>query len=581
LVTSAGFKADPQTWAAAGHEVGDVSGVLAGVTSRLCRVLAECWGAWGPLDDIGAAFGHGADGKPGFEPAADNLLTALALNVNMLARTAWGLQVAGPLFVAADGNVAGTLGAHQLPGPWRVPPPVTYKLPTVSRRPVSSDPVPAWCEWLLDQLAKYVIDCQYPLGNMGALGTIISEFSAAGKTIAELAVRVHNAAAPGRSVNAGSAADQFGLLAESLISGLEWLASQCQALAASTDNLLRQKNAARIEFWGALAVLAALQAAAASLSFFTAGLSEAGFLAALVGKGVGLRAMLIYVLRMVVEGIVFSAGNDAVGQFARMHEDLQKNFSDGEFLTSAETGALASVVMFGLGSGLRAGAGVSSTTLEAVLGEDSARGRAARLAVNILAGTGGNLAAQAAFNDGHVDLAKATAFAVAMAGIGEPMDKVNRVAEALGQARAIRNAGTPAEPAAPAGHPGANAVHRGNGSDSPLPPTVRAATTPAGSDAAHGSANAELAGTLTHPGHDATDSASPPVHAAPQVTGAAHAGAPEVATAAAAPPAGAEAPPAAPEATTGPHPLVPASDAGFRDPTTAVGDAAGHPDGGH
>jgi len=94
-----------------------VAGSLAGVTTRLCDALAGSWGAWGN-DQIGEAFCNGADGKPGFGHAADNLLTALTQSVNLLAQAGWAMQVSGVVFTGSDADVASTLGRVPPRRPW-------------------------------------------------------------------------------------------------------------------------------------------------------------------------------------------------------------------------------------------------------------------------------------------------------------------------------------------------------------------------------------------------------------------------------------------------------------------------------
>jgi hypothetical protein len=433
VVTSAGFVAHPETWAGAGKKVGDASSSLAGVTNQLCRVLGDNWGAWGK-DDIGEAFGNGADGKPGFGQAADNLLTALAQMVNLLAQTGWGMQVSGAIYVAAD--VASTIGAQPTQGPWRIPQPATYKLPAVSRELVPSDsPPPMWMD-ILGLMSSMVVGCQYPDGSFGALGDISAELKAAANGIMTIAETVQRAAGSVTSSNSGLAADTFATHARSTVSGLGWLAWQCKALASSADNLLAQKHAARIQFWASLAFLAVMFAAAQALAIFTFGASEGGFLAAVVGQGLGLRALLIFVLRMVIEGMMFSAGDDVIEQFARMHEHLQDGFSEGQFVKSAGTGALASLVTFGLARGVYLGAGSSQALKTVVTWMENdataslsarARGVFTRVAVNTVAGTGGNVAAQAAV-DQQVDLKGAVGSALSMGIIGEGTEAGTRAA---------------------------------------------------------------------------------------------------------------------------------------------------------
>jgi hypothetical protein len=451
VVTSAGFVAVPATWGAAGRDVERAAASLAGVTTRLCEALAGSWGAWGN-DEIGEAFCNGADGKPGFGHAADSLLTALAQAVNLLAQAGWGMRVSGVVFAGSDAHVAATLGARSAAAA-RVPQPAVYRLPAVSRRLVAGDPPPPEWEFLLQLLARLVAGCQYPDGNFGSLATIESELTTAASVISEVAGSLRQAAASVTSVNAGNAADTFGSFAKGLVAGLEWLAGQCTALASSAENLLRQKQAARIEFWASLVFLAVMFAAAQALAFFSFGASEAGFLAAVTGQGVGLRAMLMFVLRMVIEGIAFAAGDDVIDQFARMHEDLQHGFNEGELWTAAGTGAVASLVTFGLGSTLHAGAGMS-TTLATVAGwmdHDAAsplaaraRAVATRAVINGLGGTAGNVAGQAIFDDGRINLAQAAEGGFTMAVMAEGTEAGNRWA--INRAAARYNNADPSAP---------------------------------------------------------------------------------------------------------------------------------------
>jgi hypothetical protein len=453
MVAAAGYVARPETWAAAGTDVADASSSLAGVAGQLCHVFAENWGAWGK-DDIGEAFCNGSDGKPGFGTAADNLLTALAQMVNLLADTGWSMQVCGANYAAAE--AASTLGGRTAAGPWRVPRPATWKLPAVSGKLVPSDSPPAMWMGILELLSSMVIGCDYPDGNFGALGAMSAGLTTAAKAITVVAQTVQQASGAVSSGNSGQAADEFAAHARSVVSGLEWLASQCAALASSADNLLAQKQAARIQFWASLAFLAVMFAAAQALAIFTFGASEGGFLAAVVGQGAGLRALLIFVLRMVIEGMVFSAGDDVIEQFARMHEHLQDGFDEGEFFKSAGTGAVASLVTFGLVRGMYLGADSSrglQTVAEWMENDATAslsaksRGVFTRLAVNTVAGTGGNVVAQAAV-DQKVDLKGAVGAALSMGIIGEGTEAGTRAAIRYRIARATASYNGGGDPAA-------------------------------------------------------------------------------------------------------------------------------------
>jgi hypothetical protein len=443
VVTSAAFVARPGVWAAAGHQVRDEATALAGVTARLCAALAEHRGMEGN-DNIGEAFGNGADGKPGFWHAADNTLTALAQMVNLLAQTGWGMEVSGANYAAAEAaSTVGGLGA----GAQRIPRPPTWKLPAAAHKLVPSDPPPPEWLFLLQLLARFAAGCEYPDGNFAAIATVSSELTVAGKAIASIADSVGEAAAQVTGQNEGSAADQFTSFAKNLVTGLEWLASQCQALASSASNLLAQKRAARIEFVASLVFLAAMTAAAAALSIFTLGGSWGALLAAVAGQGEGLRAMLIFALRMVIEGMVFSGGDDAIEQFSQMHEGLQKSFDEGQFWTQVGIGGVASAFTFGLGSGLRLGAVFSPTLATVTEWMESgtaatlatrARAAATRLGINTVTGATANIGAQAAFGE-KITLSSvedAVGAGLGMAVIGEGSEQGTRLGARLHGGRA-------------------------------------------------------------------------------------------------------------------------------------------------
>jgi hypothetical protein len=441
-MATAGYTALADVWSQAGSEViaqagadpGGASGSLAEVTMRLSHALAASWGSWG-RDAIGEAFENGQGSQPGFGKAADNLLTAMAQMVNIMASAGWQMQVSGVNYAAAEH--ASTIGAGK-PTPVNIPEPATYKLPAVSKSLTPTDPPPPEYMYIIGLLESMAGGCQYPDGNFAMLGQVAAALTAASRQVKSLVETLEGSqqcfglvAAAG---NAGDAASAFTSYAKNVISGLEWIQQQCVSLASSASNCLAQKHAARITFWASLTFLAVMLAASAAMSWFTFGGSLGVFFGCAEAEAGSLADFLAGVLRAVVEGMAFSAGDDAISQFARMHEGLQGGFDWAQLAEQGGVGAASGLLMIGLGMGMGMGMGMKSVLgggLTKAFSEDAARkvlglledkgikGAGARLVFNGLAGTTANVAVQAATDDGHVDLASAVSSGFGMAVIGE------------------------------------------------------------------------------------------------------------------------------------------------------------------
>jgi hypothetical protein len=416
------FLAD--TWISRGHEVIQASDTLAGAVNTLCVSLGEAGACWGK-DDIGEQFLNGDGSKPGFGKSRDDVLTALAEMVNLLRYAGAAMIGTGRLFKATE--QANTIGA---PPPARpsLPAISKYKLPSVASHLVQSDPPPGEFVQILDLLEKLVAGCEWPDGSMSGLSSMRTALLTAAKAVTAVTSDVEKHCRAVDAESAGEAATQFASFAAKLCGndgGLAFLATACKGLAGSVQILIEQKNAARMQFSLSLAFLLVSFVAAQALAVVTFGGSEAAFAVEAEAEGFALRALLQAVARAVAEGVWYAGGMDLIAQYSQMENGLQKSLNWDEFGKSVAEGAVSGVVMGGLiyGIGLAAASSSVLRNVFELAGSNAATDFASKVLINGATGTVGNIVAQAAFDDGHVNFTQAAQFGVGMAIIGAGLDR--------------------------------------------------------------------------------------------------------------------------------------------------------------
>jgi Glutaminase len=418
-----GYEAHSATWMTSGVGVSGAADTLSIATNTLCAALAEAGACWGN-DDIGRAFFNGDSQAAGFGTVRDAVLSELATMVNLLRATGATLVVSGQQYAIAE--QASTIGSYLPAGAdaGAVSASDPYQLPSLSAGLVESDPPPGAFMDILRLLESLVGGCQYPDGNMAQLANARDAFTAAAKAVSGVADEVSGHAGTVTANNSGAATEKFASFAAALSSGgdqggLVWLSQACTELAGALDTLIKEKNATRMQFWLSLDFLAATWAVALAFSFFTAGGSEAAAVAVTETEGVALRELILSVAKTVAKaalgGAFFSGGMDAIGQYTRIHEGLQKGFNFGEFGTAVGEGAIAGAVMGGAGAWVGRAANPVTAKLADWMGATGFKGAAARFGFAGLTGTAGNVAAQ--LPTGHVNLTQAAEFGFGMAGM--------------------------------------------------------------------------------------------------------------------------------------------------------------------
>ncbi len=452
-----GYTAVPATWATAGPGLVGASERMASAVDALCHRLASAEACWGN-DDIGRAFFDDDGANAGFGTTRDAVLTELAGMVNVVRVTGGLLSLSGGNYAVAE--EASTIGASPPAGVDQnaVMAGDTYRLPPVSPSTGASDPAPSQCVWVLRLLESLVVGCQWPDGSLAGMSAMRDAFRSTGTTIATVAREVESHVGTVTANNSGVAAESFASYAALLQGdgdgggGLEWLASACTWLGDWFDTLIRQKRAARLQVELSCAYLLAMWASALTVSAFTAGGSVAGATVATEAEGVALRLFLRRLARAVLpaarKGALFGIGLDTAGQAARFHEGLQKGFDLAELGRSAGEGAVAGGVMGGAGSWVTASGRPFATALAASMEAGGFKGGAARFVFMGTTGTAGNVAAQAVFDGGHVDLAQAAEFGFGMAGIESAKGVGKAVANRLHGDRPPLGAFAPAESSA-------------------------------------------------------------------------------------------------------------------------------------
>jgi hypothetical protein len=411
-VTAAGYAAQMGTWETAGRGISAAGDDLASAVDRLCHTLAGAGDAWGQ-DDIGRAFFNGGEQKPGFGAVRDQVLAGLADMVNLLRATGGTLRATGRVYgLAEEAGAAPPADAGSAP----------YTLPAVVNGLAHSDPPPPAVQRFIGFLQTLVGGCQWPDGDMAGLASIQAAFSSTAGAILPVAGAVDGHSRTVTANNAGETVDRFATFAAALRGGGEeggllWLAGMCTTLAESVGFLMKQENAARLQFVLSCEFLILTWAIAATMSAMTAGTSVAEAEAVTVAEGSALRSFLGRVAKAVGAGIWFAGGMDGVGQYARVHDGVQKKFDGGEFLAALGEGAIAGGVMGYAGARVAARGTRLSTALADWMRADGVKGISSRFLFAGTTGTAGNVAAQGLVEQ-HVDLTKAAEFGFGMAAIG-------------------------------------------------------------------------------------------------------------------------------------------------------------------
>ncbi|MCO5968779.1 WXG100-like domain-containing protein [Actinoallomurus soli] len=443
---TAGYTATPHTWIASGRGVGAAADSLAQAVDVLCGALGALGDCWGD-DDIGRDFFNGDDKTAGFRASRDALLVELADMVNLLRATGGTLILAGHRYRLAE--EAATLGSELPEGAdeGAIAAKRPYRLPPVAGGLVESDPPPHGREHILRILQTLVAGCQWPDGNVISLAAMRDALYEAARSVEAVADEVGGHARNVSANNGGQAAEKFASFAAALQGdgergGLLWLAAACKRLGDAVDFLIRQKKAARVQFDRSLEFLAATWAIAGAISWLTDGASIGTATAITEAQGSLLAAFLRTVAKLVLQGMWYAGGLDLIGQKARIDEGVQDGFHTGEFLKALGEGGTAAGVMGLAGTAVAARSNELTRAMADLMSAAGVKGAASRILFAGTTGTMGNVVAQFAFENGHVDLAQAAGFGFGMAGIGAAGDAGRHFADRF------------SSPGHPAGAPG-------------------------------------------------------------------------------------------------------------------------------
>ena len=425
------------TWGAAGQSFGVASQALGRAADRLCNELTAAGPAWGS-DELGRAFFDGGQGKPGFGTSRNQVLPLIGDMVNVLAGS--GVALAAARAVYLDAEQANAELAGRRAAKWvRVPSAggSSYHLPPFTGGVVVNDPPPGALEWMMNLVASLVLGCEWPDGSIGRLEQISGALTGMATAMGPVIQDVRTASGQVTGSNYGDGPRNFAAFSVVVVQGLEELQQACKGLAASVDNLIAQKKAAWIQLTASMVFLVASFFVAQALAVWTLGSSEADFFAAAEAEGWTLRMFLRLLAKGVLEGLWYGAGMDAVGQTSRIITGAQHGWNWAEFGKAAGEGAVAGAVMSSAGGAARF-AGGRSAVVKAVFdvmdgklkeGEQPTAmtrlaGFGTRVGFNSATGFAGNVASQAAFDDGNVDWTQAGAFAVGMAVMGEGVNRL-------------------------------------------------------------------------------------------------------------------------------------------------------------
>jgi hypothetical protein len=288
---------------------------------------------------------------------------------------------------------------------------------------------------MMNLVASVVAGCTWPDGSLAGLGQISSALSGMAAVLGQVIGDVRVASAKVTSPNTGVGAESFAAFSGVVLAALEQLQQACAGLASSVDNLIAQKQAAWIQIAASMVFLVASFFVAQALAAWTLGSSEADFWLLVRTEGMSLRLFIRLLAKGVLEGLWFGAGMDTVGQLSRILTGAQHGFSITELLKAGGEGAVAGLVMTGLSGAARFGGRteVGQTLFGLMDGTikdgnpnalDKLAGFGVRVGVNSATGFAGNLASQAVFDDGNVNVTQAGTFAVGMAVMGEGMARL-------------------------------------------------------------------------------------------------------------------------------------------------------------
>ncbi|WP_460355636.1 hypothetical protein [Actinoallomurus acanthiterrae] len=424
---------DFASWGKSGRGFSGLSDTLATAVDTLVGELSGAGAAWGN-DDIGQAFLNGSEGSAGFGTARDGCLAALADAVNLVRATGGMLTVAGHQYKLAESasTVGGDVpqGADQDAVAAKDP----YRLPEGNfDQPVGEfDTLPEIVQKGLFFLEMLVGGCQWPDGSMDGLGRIQSALTTCADAFSRGASELDDHAGVVVSANAGDATDKFKTFAQALsgggeAGGLRFLEQSLRDLASWVGSLQAQKRAARLQFELSCAFVVITMAIGFAWSFITAGASEAAAIGASEAEGFALKTFLQRValwmgrhqiMTAAGVGAWFGGGMDAAGQYARIHEGVQKGWNWGEFGKSVGMGAVAGGVMGAAGRVVARQGNPLTTKLADWMGAPGMKGVGARFGFAGTTGTAGNLAGQAIFDRDHMNVGQAAAFGFGMAGLG-------------------------------------------------------------------------------------------------------------------------------------------------------------------
>ena len=418
------------TWRVAGQGFDSASRALGKAADQLCDELTAAGAAWGH-DELGRAFFNGGGGKPGFGTSRDEVLPLIGDMVNVLAGSGDALVAARAVYLDAEqANVQ--LSGGRASGKATVPvPPAggSYRLPPFTGGMVADDRPPAGLEWMMNLVASLVAGCEWPDGSISGLEKISSALSGMATAMGPVIQDVRDASAQVTGSNIGQGQQSFATFSAVVIQALEQLQEACHGLASSVDNLVAQKKAAWIQLIASMVFLVASFFVAQAIAVWTLGGSEAEFFATAEAEGWTLRMFFQLLAKGVLEGLWYGGGMDAVGQVSRIITGAQHGWNWAEFGKAAGEGAVAGAVMSGLSGAARIAGGRAGVVkalfnvMDGKVDDPSAMtklaGFGARVGFNSATGFAGNVASQAAFDDGNVNWTQAGSFAVGMAVMGE------------------------------------------------------------------------------------------------------------------------------------------------------------------
>lgn len=435
-----GYDIDFATWAKAGQGVDGAATTLASAVDTLCHELAEAGAPWGQ-DDIGRAFFNGVDGAPGFGTVRDAVLAELADMVNLLRATGDTLIVNGHNYRLAEdaSTMGGAIPEGADKGALAQQDP--YLLPQVTEGLAHSDPPPPAVQQIWAFFETLLAGIPWPDGDMGGLARVKNAFTTMATALMEAAQEVEGHTRTVTANNAGDAVDEFATFAAALQGGGEgqgllWLAGKCRQLADATDFLMKQKDAARLQYELSCGFLLLTWALAWAISWLTGGSSVATAEAVTEAETSALKAFLWTIAKAVGVGMWFAGGMSTVGQYARIRKGVQDGFDGWELVHAFEEGAISGVVMGGAGGAVAA----LDTRFTTALADAMRSSGWARAGFAGVTGTAGNIAAQGLVEH-KVDVGKAAAFGFGMAGIGLAGGFGKRI---LGQTAALAKGAPPA-----------------------------------------------------------------------------------------------------------------------------------------